>query len=115
MNHFGLPVTQFNSSSKQQIDDHIMRTQLELDQVMRIMRSNIEKLAQRGDKLDELTLRADALHESTNQFGTTSHTIVRHYRRPPYLFYASIILSVFTLLVSAYYLYLCLTAKQGME
>ncbi|GMS88553.1 hypothetical protein PENTCL1PPCAC_10728, partial [Pristionchus entomophagus] len=102
MNHLGLPITQLNPSSKREIDNHIMKTQQELDQVMRIMRSNLEKLAERGEKLDELTLRADALQGSTNQFGQTTHTIVRKYRRRPCLFYFYIILSIFTLLICLY-------------
>ncbi|GMR41689.1 hypothetical protein PMAYCL1PPCAC_11884, partial [Pristionchus mayeri] len=113
-NHLGLPITKLSSSSTREIDNHIMKTQQELDQVMRIMRSNLEKLAERGEKLDELTLRADALQESTNQFGKTTHTIVRKYRRRPCFFYFYIILSIFTLLVTIYYIYIFLSSKRNV-
>ncbi|KAF8360058.1 hypothetical protein PRIPAC_95053 [Pristionchus pacificus] len=115
MNHFGLPITQLNPTSKREIDDHIMKTQQELDQVMRIMRSNLEKLSERGEKLEELTIRADALQESTNQFGKTSHTIVRKYRRRPCFFYFYVTLSIIAILVVIYYLFFLLTSKSEVD
>ncbi|VDL77409.1 unnamed protein product [Nippostrongylus brasiliensis] len=56
MENFNYPV------SKIGCDDKIMHTRRQLDEVMGMMRSNIEKLSERSEKLEDLACRAGLLN-----------------------------------------------------
>uniref|UniRef100_W6NFA0 Synaptobrevin domain containing protein n=1 Tax=Haemonchus contortus TaxID=6289 RepID=W6NFA0_HAECO len=62
MENFKLPV------SKIGCEDKIMQTRRQLDEVMDMMRSNIEKLSERSERLEDLACRAEVLDMASNEF-----------------------------------------------
>ncbi|KAK6740445.1 hypothetical protein RB195_008734 [Necator americanus] len=62
MENFNYPV------SKIGCDDKIMQTRRQLDEVMGMMRSNIEKLSERSERLEDLASRAQVLDMSSQEF-----------------------------------------------
>ncbi|RCN38857.1 Synaptobrevin [Ancylostoma caninum] len=62
MENFNYPV------SKIGCDDKIMQTRRQLDEVMGMMRANIEKLSERSEKLEDLASRAEVLDMSSQEF-----------------------------------------------
>lgn len=57
--------------------DQVMELQSQVDGVMGVMTQNIEKIIERGDKIDDLLDKTAELDESSSQFRNTS----RHVRR----------------------------------
>ncbi|EPB79638.1 Synaptobrevin [Ancylostoma ceylanicum] len=62
MENFNYPV------SKIGCDDKIMQTRRQLDEVMGMMRANIEKLSERSERLEDLASRAEVLDMSSQEF-----------------------------------------------
>lgn len=58
-------------------DDKLQSTQKQVDQVVGIMRNNVEKVLERDTKLSDLDSRADALQMESAQFETSA----RHLKR----------------------------------
>ncbi|KAK6027703.1 hypothetical protein OSTOST_06268 [Ostertagia ostertagi] len=54
MENFNYPVSKIGCGDK------IMQTRRQLDEVMGMMRSNIEKLSERSERLEDLACRADS-------------------------------------------------------
>ncbi|KAJ1355800.1 hypothetical protein KIN20_013345 [Parelaphostrongylus tenuis] len=62
MENFNYPVTKIGC------DDKIMQTRRQLEEVMDMMRSNIEKLSERSERLEDLACRAEVLDITSNEF-----------------------------------------------
>ncbi|CAJ0599267.1 unnamed protein product [Cylicocyclus nassatus] len=62
MENFSYPVSRIGC------DDKIMQTRRQLDEVMDMMRSNIEKLSERSERLEDLASRAQVLDMSSQEF-----------------------------------------------
>merc|ERR1711976_377024 len=59
--------------------DHIKKTQDEVNQVIDIMRDNVERVIDRDVKLGELDARADALQAGASQFESHATQLRRKY------------------------------------
>lgn len=57
----------------------IAQTQKQVDEVVGIMRVNVEKVLERDQKLSELDSRADALHEGGKKFEQQAQKLKRKY------------------------------------
>jgi len=57
----------------------LQQTQAQVDEVVGIMRHNVEKVLERDQKLSELDGRADALQEGASQFEKSAATLKRKY------------------------------------
>lgn len=55
-------------SSTGQTNNRLQETQKQVDEVVGIMRVNVEKVMERDQKLSELDYRADALQDGASQF-----------------------------------------------
>ncbi|KAK6059960.1 Synaptobrevin [Cooperia oncophora] len=62
MQNFNYPVSKIGCGDK------IMQTRRQLDEVMGMMRSNIEKLSERSERLEDLACRAEVLDMASNEF-----------------------------------------------
>lgn len=58
----------FPSNNNQQPNKRLQETQAKVDEVVGIMRVNVEKVLERDQKLTELGERADALEQGASQF-----------------------------------------------
>ncbi|XP_052660269.1 LOW QUALITY PROTEIN: vesicle-associated membrane protein 2-like [Harpia harpyja] len=70
----GLPPATNVSSSKR-----LQQTQARVDEVVDIMRMNVDKVLERDQKLSELDNRADALQAGASQFETSAAKLKRKY------------------------------------
>ncbi|XP_017493048.1 PREDICTED: synaptobrevin-1-like [Rhagoletis zephyria] len=65
---------QHSGSSKR-----LQQTQAQVDEVVGIMRTNVEKVLERDQKLSELDDRADALQQGASQFEQQAGKLKRKY------------------------------------
>jgi len=65
---------QANAASKR-----LQQTQAQVDEVVGIMRTNVEKVLERDQKLSELDDRADALQQGASQFEQQAGKLKRKY------------------------------------
>ncbi|XP_054063140.1 vesicle-associated membrane protein 2-like [Rissa tridactyla] len=70
----GPPSTTNVSSNKR-----LQQTQARVDEVVDIMRMNVDKVLERDQKLSELDNRADALQAGASQFETSAAKLKRKY------------------------------------
>ncbi|XP_025935960.1 vesicle-associated membrane protein 2-like [Apteryx rowi] len=70
----GLPPATSVSSNKR-----LQQTQAQVDEVVDIMRMNVDKVLERDQKLSELDNRADALQAGASQFETSAAKLKRKY------------------------------------
>uniref|UniRef100_A0A663E6Z0 V-SNARE coiled-coil homology domain-containing protein n=1 Tax=Aquila chrysaetos chrysaetos TaxID=223781 RepID=A0A663E6Z0_AQUCH len=70
----GLPPATNVSSNKR-----LQQTQARVDEVVDIMRMNVDKVLERDQKLSELDNRADALQAGASQFETSAAKLKRKY------------------------------------
>ncbi|KAK0413196.1 hypothetical protein L596_013066 [Steinernema carpocapsae] len=57
----------------------LQQTQAQVDEVVGIMKVNVEKVLERDQKLSQLDDRADALQEGASQFEKSAATLKRKY------------------------------------
>uniref|UniRef100_A0A834R6Z0 Vesicle-associated membrane protein 2 n=1 Tax=Sarcoptes scabiei TaxID=52283 RepID=A0A834R6Z0_SARSC len=57
----------------------LQQTQAQVDEVVGIMRTNVEKVLERDQKLSELDDRADALQQGASQFEQQAGKLKRKY------------------------------------
>lgn len=57
----------------------LQQTQAQVDEVVDIMRTNVDKVLERDQKLSELDDRADALQQGASQFETQAAKLKRKY------------------------------------
>jgi len=57
-----------NAAQQQNASKRLQQTQAQVDEVVGIMRTNVEKVLERDQKLSELDDRADALQQGASQF-----------------------------------------------
>jgi len=57
----------------------LQQTQAQVDEVVGIMKVNVEKVLERDSKLSQLDDRADALQEGASQFEKSAATLKRKY------------------------------------
>jgi hypothetical protein len=69
------PVAQQSGQSSKRLQ----ATQAQVDEVVDIMRVNVDKVLERDSKLSELDDRADALEAGAHQFETTSTKLKKKY------------------------------------
>lgn len=55
------PVSQLGNSTKREANEKLVETRQQLNDVMDVMRSNLEKMAIRSDRLENLACRAGLL------------------------------------------------------
>lgn len=67
------------SSAPRVSDKRLAQTQAQVDEVVGIMRVNVEKVLERDQKLSELDNRADALQNGATQFVTQAGKLKRKY------------------------------------
>ncbi|XP_010211875.1 PREDICTED: vesicle-associated membrane protein 2, partial [Tinamus guttatus] len=70
----GLPSAGAGSSHKR-----MQQTQAQVDEVVGIIRMNVDKVLERDQKLSELDNRADALQAGASQFETSAAKLKRKY------------------------------------
>ncbi|NWS93621.1 VAMP1 protein, partial [Mionectes macconnelli] len=68
-----LPATNVSSNKR------LQQTQAQVDEVVDIMRMNVDKVLERDQKLSELDNRADALQAGASQFETSAAKLKRKY------------------------------------
>ncbi|OQR74040.1 synaptobrevin-like, partial [Tropilaelaps mercedesae] len=64
----GAPAAPAANPQHQAASKRIQQTQAQVDEVVDIMRTNVEKVLERDQKLSELDDRADALQQGASQF-----------------------------------------------
>jgi len=57
----------------------LQQTQAQVDEVVDVMRTNVDKVLERDQKLSELDDRADALQQGASQFETQAAKLKRKY------------------------------------
>ncbi|XP_028895944.1 synaptobrevin isoform X2 [Zeugodacus cucurbitae] len=67
-NEFPAPSGSTDTSNNNQAQKRLQQTQAKVDEVVGIMRVNVEKVLERDQKLSELGERADALEAGASQF-----------------------------------------------
>ncbi|XP_014086999.1 synaptobrevin isoform X2 [Bactrocera oleae] len=67
-NEFPAPSGSTDPSNNNQAQKRLQQTQAKVDEVVGIMRVNVEKVLERDQKLSELGERADALEAGASQF-----------------------------------------------
>ncbi|XP_017935475.1 vesicle-associated membrane protein 2 [Manacus vitellinus] len=67
------PATNVSSNKR------LQQTQAQVDEVVDIMRMNVDKVLERDQKLSELDNRADALQAGASQFETSAAKLKRKY------------------------------------
>lgn len=60
-------------------ESHLSETQKQVDQVLNIMRDNVDKVLERAEKVKELDERANSLSQSSTQFAQQSARLRRHW------------------------------------
>lgn len=65
--------------SAPQQNKRLQQTQAQVDEVVDIMRVNVDKVLERDQKLSELDDRADALQQGASQFETNAGKLKRKY------------------------------------
>lgn len=68
-----------NNQQKQAASKKLQQTQAQVDEVVGIMRTNVEKVLERDQKLSELDDRADALQQGASQFEQQAGRLKRKY------------------------------------
>ena len=66
-------------SSGKKGNSRLQQTQAQVDEVVGIMRTNVEKVLERDQKLSELDDRADALQQGASQFEVHATKLKRKY------------------------------------
>jgi t-SNARE complex subunit (syntaxin) len=59
-------------------DDHMKRVQQQVQEVKAIMADNVVRVMERGERLEDLDARTDALHASSQNFQTSAHRVHRN-------------------------------------
>lgn len=67
-----------NAGGSRYSNSKIQETQAKVDEVVGIMRLNVEKVIERDQKLSELDDRADALQMGASQFEQQAHRLKRN-------------------------------------
>nr|XP_018671020.1 vesicle-associated membrane protein 3 isoform X7 [Ciona intestinalis] len=75
--NYGGPAAPTGGSS--QASKKLQQTQAQVDDVVDIMRTNVDKVLERDQKLSELDDRADALQQGASQFETQAAKLKRKY------------------------------------
>nr|CAD7573594.1 unnamed protein product [Timema californicum] len=70
------------TSQQQQSQKRLQQTQAKVDEVVGIMRVNVEKVLERDTKLSELDNRADALHQGASRFEQQAGKLKKKYCVP---------------------------------
>ncbi|TWW61620.1 Vesicle-associated membrane protein 3 [Takifugu flavidus] len=68
-----------DSSGAMSSNKRLQQTQAQVDEVVDIMRVNVDKVLERDQKLSELDDRADALQAGASQFETSAAKLKRKY------------------------------------
>jgi len=68
-----------SSNSNNAANTRLKQTQAQVDEVVGIMRTNVEKVLERDQKLSELDDRADALQQGASQFEVHATKLKRKY------------------------------------
>jgi len=68
-----------SQASGAQPNKRLQQTQAQVDEVVDIMRVNVEKVLERDQKLTDLDTRADALQDGARQFENTATRLKRKY------------------------------------
>ncbi|CAJ0963628.1 unnamed protein product, partial [Mesorhabditis belari] len=86
-------------------DEKIMQARAQVNEVMDLMRENIGKLAKRGERLDNLAERAEALEAGTNDFYKTAVQVKRDRYWKAYSMYLAMLgtFAVFVIAGTTYY------------
>jgi len=72
---YGGTSTNYGSSTSKKLQ----QTQAQVDEVVGVMRTNVDKVLERDQKLSELDDRADALQQGASQFETQAAKLKRKY------------------------------------
>lgn len=72
---YGGTSTNYGSSTSKKLQ----QTQAQVDEVVDVMRTNVDKVLERDQKLSELDDRADALQQGASQFETQAAKLKRKY------------------------------------
>nr|CAD7195933.1 unnamed protein product [Timema douglasi] len=72
------------TSQQQQSQKRLQQTQAKVDEVVGIMRVNVEKVLERDTKLSELDNRADALHQGASRFEQQAGKLKKKERGKPF-------------------------------
>lgn len=67
------------SSSGKKGNQRLQQTQAQVDEVVNIMKTNVERVLERDQKLSELDDRADALQQGASQFEVHATKLKRKY------------------------------------
>jgi len=68
-----------SATASSQSNSRLKQTQAQVDEVVGIMRTNVEKVLERDQKLSELDDRADALQQGASQFEVHAAKLKRKY------------------------------------
>lgn len=66
-----------NNQQNQAASKKLQQTQAQVDEVVGIMKTNVEKVLERDQKLSELDERADALQQGASQFERNTNILRR--------------------------------------
>eukprot|EP00064_Thunnus_orientalis_P005531 superscaffoldBa00000546_g5545 len=77
--HFTMSATGPEGSGGASSNRRLQQTQAQVDEVVDIMRVNVDKVLERDQKLSELDDRADALQAGASQFETSAAKLKRKY------------------------------------
>lgn len=75
----GAVTGQDGQPAPRQQSKRLQQTQAQVDEVVGIMKVNVEKVLERDSKLTQLDDRADALQEGASQFEKSAATLKRKY------------------------------------
>ncbi|XP_076804132.1 vesicle-associated membrane protein 2-like isoform X2 [Clavelina lepadiformis] len=83
----------------------LQQTQAQVDDVVDIMRTNVDKVLERDQKLSEIHDRADALQQGASQFETQAAKLKRKYwwKNCKMIIMLSVVLVVILLVVIIYF------------
>lgn len=73
------PTSSQGSGNASVSNKRLQQTQAKVDEVVGIMRVNVEKVLERDQKLSELDNRADALQQGASQFEQQANRLKRKY------------------------------------
>lgn len=68
-----------NNTQRSNMDDVIRQNKEQVEAVRGIMHQNIEKLYERGEKLEDLNQKVEVLENSSNDFRTTTKKTNRYF------------------------------------
>jgi len=77
----------------------LQQTQAQVDEVVDVMRTNVDKVLERDQKLSELDDRADALQQGASQFETQAAKLKRKYWWKNCKMWAILIIVVIVLII----------------